>query len=180
MRTAGRPPGTLTGKHPTRVGGRRVALYGVWIAMLQRCSNPKHPKWKWYGARGITVCARWLGRAGYDNFVDDMGPRAEGMTLERKDNDAGYSPENCVWATMKEQCSNRRARGTPVVQYSLRNRAKLAGLPYHVVYFRIKRLGWPEDRALSEPKNERGKHKRVTVFDRPDVQPDPSPLLSVM
>ena len=78
----------------------------VWGAMIQRCTNPKNPGYAGYGGRGITVCDRWRQLA---NFESDMGPRPfPGASLERVDNDKGYSPENCKWATTKEQGKNKR------------------------------------------------------------------------
>ena len=77
----------------------------TWSAMIQRCHNPKSQAFKNYGGRGITVCERWRIAA---NFLEDMGPRPEGMTLERINNDRGYEPGNCKWATPTEQARNTR------------------------------------------------------------------------
>ena len=77
----------------------------VWAAMIQRCTNPKHPSYHRYGGRGIVVCDRWLKMA---NFEADMGPPPfPGASLERIDNDKGYDPGNCKWATTKEQAMNK-------------------------------------------------------------------------
>lgn len=79
---------------------RKDPTYRSWCAMRTRCTNPKQPGWKRYGGRGITFCARW---DSFDNFFADMGPRPEGTTLDRRDNDGNYEPSNCRWATKDVQ-----------------------------------------------------------------------------
>ena len=79
--------------------------YKSWIAMLARCRNPNRSNYGRYGARGLTVCERWLT---FTNFYADMGPRPSGTTLDRIDNDRGYEPGNCRWATRSEQNKNQR------------------------------------------------------------------------
>ena len=80
-------------------------IYNSWASMIQRCTNPNSPDFKYYGGRGITVCRRWLT---FSNFRSDMHPRPIGLTLERRNNDGNYEPSNCIWATRKEQRQNRR------------------------------------------------------------------------
>lgn len=80
--------------------------YNAWRNMRQRCSNPNRPGFELYGARGIKVCERW--QRSFSNFYEDMGPKPAGTSLERIDNGQGYSPQNCKWATIHEQNTNRR------------------------------------------------------------------------
>lgn len=121
-----------------------------WGSMIQRCTNPNHERWKYYGGRGIKVCRRWRR---FKNFLADMGEAPEGMWLDRIDNNKGYEPGNCRWVSPKEQANNRRQRSA--VKGSLRNDAKLAGIPYARVYLRI-RSGWSRQDALSVPKLRNG------------------------
>lgn len=83
-------------------------LYTIWLGMRQRCYYPKHNRYELYGGRGIEVCERW--RNDFEAFVKDMGPRPQGCSIDRVDGSKGYSPDNCRWATAKEQAANRGTR----------------------------------------------------------------------
>ena len=94
--------------HAARRGGAPSRTYRTWVNMLTRCTNPKVAAYHYYGARGISVCNRWVA---FKNFLEDMGERPDDLTLDRIDNDGDYTPENCRWVTRAEQNENKRAWG---------------------------------------------------------------------
>lgn len=83
--------------------------YKVWLQMRQRCNNSNDNRYCYYGARGIKVCERWNL---FENFINDMGPRPKGLTLERVDNNGHYEPDNCIWASWDQQSKNKRKYGS--------------------------------------------------------------------
>jgi hypothetical protein len=104
----------ITKERSTVHGHHNTQTYFSWVAMIQRCTNPKNIAYRWYGARGITVCKRWRT---FSNFLIDMGVRPAGKTIDRIKNEIGYRPGNCRWSTRAVQDSNkhngfRDARGS--------------------------------------------------------------------
>jgi len=130
--------------------------YRSWAAAKERCRNPNCPTWDKYGGRGITFSNAWND---YTSFLADMGERPAGSSIDRIDNNRGYEPGNCRWATRQQQNSNRRNcriirwRGQ---EQTLTAWAKELGLLEDTLRSRILFLKWSVDRALSTP----ARHKR--------------------
>jgi hypothetical protein len=135
--------------HGHTISGIASKTFMAWSNMIQRCTNPKNKKFPLYGGRGITVCDRWLGDNGFQNFLADMGEAPPMMSIERKDNRETYTPENCVWASPMLQNNNKRNNiqiFIPGGSVSLAEAARRFGYDYKELYYyyRVKNrpLSW--------------------------------------
>lgn len=130
--------------------------YGIWWKMIRRCQDPRDNAYHHYGGRGITVCDRW--RNSFEAFLEDMGPRPSlKHSIERVDNNKGYCPENCEWATQWVQSRNRRTN--VLVEYKgqikpLCDWCELLGLYVGSVRSRFRR-GWSIEEAFTTPTENR-------------------------
>lgn len=122
---------------------------GIWRSMLARCHNPGNKRFADYGGRGIVVCERW--RRDVGAFLADMGERPDGHSLDRIDNDGPYSPENCRWATRREQQNNSRRNLLLTydgVTLSVAAWARRLGVPVSTLYMRERR-GWTPEQVVT-------------------------------
>lgn len=147
---------------PRAPSTRFRAEHNSWESMWERCKSKKHRGYKNYGGRGIRVCKEWKS---FDRFLQDMGPKPTALhTIERKDVNGNYVPDNCVWATRKEQRCNSRI--SVFVDYGgermlLIELVEKLGLSRPVVYGRLK-LGWSLDDAITIPIREYQKRPKKT------------------
>ena len=155
-------------------GNLKNPTYGTYMRMRARCFQPSNASYKNYGAKGLTVCGRWMepqGR-GFLNFLADMGERPAGMSIDRLDNSNGYSPENCRWADSKTQGSNRRCVAPITFNGRTQNAedwARELGLKPQNIRSRIDR-GWPLDRVLTQPSKGRRAFTKVTPTQVQDIR----------
>lgn len=145
---------TSCGCSRTTHGKSYSSEYTIWHHMIRRCHYPKNTNFPIYGGRGIAVCDRWRfgenAMSGFECFLADMGDRPAELTVERKDNELGYSKDNCCWATRKTQARNKRTTlflNVNGERKTMIQAAEDANLSYEKVYSRLKR-GDTAERAL--------------------------------
>ena len=140
-------------KPASQTRSQRNTTYRVWQSMKTRCYNANHPSYKEYGARGITICDSWL--ANYDNFLADMGPRPDLLTLDRVDNNLGYCKENCRWGTKCQQAGNTRRNVKVIwncIECNVMDVARQENVDYHLLLYAVK-SGKKIEIAVSTLKN---------------------------
>jgi len=153
-----------TGERSTRHGGSRKPEYVIWVSMIQRCKNPRNSHYRYYGARGIRVCRRWLDFA---KFFSDMGPRPSAShSIERRNNNRGYTPANCCWATRSQQDKNKSSSIRLTLNgktLGLKEWSKHLGMGYSTLRLRVAR-GWSARKTLTTPiRNHRPYRPRSTT-----------------
>ena len=141
-------------------------LYRCWASMKNRCYNPKDKgNYNGYGSRGIKVCDRWLGKNGFWNFVEDMGEKPKGYSLDRIDVNGDYEPDNCRWASPKEQAYNRRNCLTFVIdgkKYNTEEAARILGKHPDTLRIR-KRKGFSDEDVVAKEDIKRLKKAVICV-----------------
>ena len=144
-------------KRNTTHGNSKHPMFQVYYDMVRRCTNSSRKDYHHYGGRGIKVCDRWLEPNGYGfkNFLEDSKDfEGEGGEIDRVDVDGNYCPENCKWATRKEQ--TRNTRFNHVIEYNGESKcmaewAEDFGIPYGILQDRLGKLGWSVEKALTHP-----------------------------
>lgn len=157
--------------HQTSVFRKAPEVYHAWQSARQRCENPKNPAYLYYGGRGIKMAPEWADRAeGFLRFFAYIGPRPQGMSLDRINNDGNYEPGNVRWATRLQQSRNRRNNRL----YAYRGKAQTAiawaeelGVSYANLAARLKR-GWTMEEAVTRPDSQgtsRSVRQRITELE---------------
>ncbi len=121
-------------------GYSKTPTYYSWQNMIARCTNPNASNYNNYGGRGITVCNEWMD---FSRFLKDMGEKPNGYSIDRKDNNKGYCPENCIWSSHKEQANNKRNNvflQVNGVKYTIAQFAERFHLNAKQLYERLQRM----------------------------------------
>lgn len=139
-------------RRPKKEWISRSPAYMTYRAMKVRCLNPSAAYYEDYGGRGIKICDRWLDS--FENFLEDMGERPPGLSLDRRDNNGNYCKENCKWSTRTEQNNNKRSNRNMTVggvTLSVAQWAKKTGLSEEMIRKRLNLYGWSPERIISTP-----------------------------
>lgn len=154
------------GDHVNRVHGMsHTRLHGIWSKMLSRCHYKNDDKYKWYGARGITVCEEWHGTDGFKRFMNWslQNGYSDNLSIDRIDNDKGYFPNNCRWTNKITQANNTRSNVYVTFNdetHTIAEWSRILGIKYATLSQRITKLHWPVEDAFEVKKHERRKIER--------------------
>lgn len=142
----------LSGNNNRSHGLSKTPTYATWAGIKDRCRRKNSKNWEDYGGRGVRVCERW---DKFENFLQDMGERPPNKSIDRIDNNRGYYPDNCRWATPTEQANNKTT--TRWVEFegnkiSMAESSKVYNINYDALKHRLNK-GWPIAKALKEKTN---------------------------
>lgn len=144
----------LTELYRTKHGGRHERLYNIWHGMKLRCYTPTNKDYNNYGGRGITICEEWINDyAAFRKWALTNG-YADDLSIDRIDNDKGYSPDNCRWVNTIKQNNNRRSNHLITYKGETKSIADFCnekGLSFQTIYARIVHRGWSVEKALETP-----------------------------
>lgn len=149
--------------NPRKHGMSNSRLYRIWSGMKNRCLNQSANAYERYGGRGVTICEEWA--SDFETFRDWALSNGyeDGLTIERKSNEKGYFPSNCIWITKSEQAQNRESCIYVTIGEETRNLQQWCtnlGMNYKLVHNRIRKLGWEPVRALTTPVDETKRNKK--------------------
>lgn len=146
----------------TTHGLSKTRIYKIYFGIKSRCYNESYHAYPDYGGRGIKMCDEWLGENGFENFYNwsMLNGYAENLTLDREDNNGGYSPDNCRWTTQKEQTRNKR--NNLLIEYKGKTKtlvewSEILNIPYDILNNRITGLKWDIEKAFTQPIKRRSK-----------------------
>lgn len=140
-------------------------LHKIWASMIERCEYKKHQYYANYGGRGITVCDEWHKYTAFRDWAIEHG-YSDSLTIDRIDNGKGYEPDNCRWATMKEQQNNKRSNRfvwLNGVGHTISEWAKITGIGKTTIRMRLEK-GWSDKDALTTPVRKRTKGYRPSAM----------------
>lgn len=138
----------VTAKRNATHGKSKSKAYRIWNQMIQRCTNPKHISYQWYGAIGVCVAPQWMK---FESFIGDMGEVPSGMSIDRIDVRGPYGPDNCRWTTMKQQQRNRKNNVRLVVGGEEKTIAEWSESPGAAKQATIRKrvsLGWSHEKSV--------------------------------
>ena len=159
--------GCARGEFAITHGKTKSREYKSWVAMKERCLNPKNKNYKNYGAKGVSICETWV--RSFENFFEDMGERPVGFSLDRIDYTGDYYKENCRWASSRDQQNNKSSNVVINHNGKLKTLSQLSDesvVSYNTFQNRVKR-GWNIEDALNKPsRKHRSNQRKASLLEQ--------------